>query len=107
MKVTYVGPDADGVYLPDLDLFCPPGESIDVPDVIGEDLVRQHTWDYTDPSDAPPPPADQELELVNAETGEPVELVEGSNDVSFPADAPEADGPDKTEPKHRTKTKES
>ncbi len=43
MKVKYIGPYADGVYVPAIDAECKPGETIDVTDELGASLCEQDT----------------------------------------------------------------
>lgn len=44
MRVTYVGPH-DAVEIPVLNVACKRGESIEVPNDIGHDLVMQASWE--------------------------------------------------------------
>lgn len=44
MRVTYVGPH-DAVEIPVLDIAVKRGDSIDVPNDIGHELVKQASWE--------------------------------------------------------------
>ena len=43
MKIKYIGPYADGVYVPAANLEAKPGEVIDVADELGTSLCEQAT----------------------------------------------------------------
>jgi hypothetical protein len=43
MKVQYIGPYADGVYVPAADAECKPGDTIEVSDELGASLLEQTT----------------------------------------------------------------
>lgn len=43
MKVKYIGPYADGVYVPAANVECKPGETIEVADELGASLLEQTT----------------------------------------------------------------
>lgn len=51
MKLRYIGPFADGVYIPDVDAECMPGETIDVPEHLAERMLEQTTnWQAVAPA---------------------------------------------------------
>lgn len=43
MRLEYVGPH-DGVELPSLNIACERGQSVDVPDEVGLELIKQDGW---------------------------------------------------------------
>lgn len=51
MKVTYVGPYADGVEIAATGQVVAPGETVEVPDNLGALLVEQEYWKGTKPTD--------------------------------------------------------
>lgn len=44
MKIKYIGPCSDGVYVPAANLEAKPGETIDVTDELGASLCEQSIW---------------------------------------------------------------
>lgn len=61
MRVTYVGPH-DAVEVPSLGVACARGESLDVPNDIGHELIKQDSWETAKIFDSAPMPATDEDE---------------------------------------------